>query len=122
MVLDDNNMLQADATLLAGFLILLTLLSFRGARMARPDVPEMSKELTEYLRAAKIQKEIRNTLSWVTIGGIIPFSVSAIFIIVGSMDLWAKIAMILGLAYLIVAAILMVWAYRKAQKLPVQHT
>lgn len=31
MVLDDTNILQADATVIAGLLILLTLLSFKGA-------------------------------------------------------------------------------------------
>jgi hypothetical protein len=149
MTLDDNNMLQADATLLAGFLILLTLLSFKGAGIARPRVSpvfpanisaeevarrtqefyqKMDNSMIDYLKAAKSQKNVKNTLSIVTIGGLLPFSVSAILIILGSidfsakiaMDFWAKIAMVIGLSYLIIAGVLMVRAYRKIQKQPAQ--
>jgi hypothetical protein len=105
MVLDDNSMLQADAAILAGLLILLTLLSFKQTKIPLPEIPKTvfpfdmptevkdkeqkeivkkyDRALQDWHRAYNNARNLRNTLSFVTLG-IIPFSLSAIFIILGT--------------------------------------
>jgi hypothetical protein len=139
MALDDNSMLQADATVLAGLLILLTLLSFKETKIPQPEIPkfifpaDMSIEekdkksiekagkyqqaLNDWASAIKNARRIRNTLSIVTLGAIIPFSLSAIFIILGTdLTSWnlKGYAMVVGFAYLITGVTLLVIAYREA--------
>jgi hypothetical protein len=132
--LDDNSMLQADATVLAGLLILLTLLSFKETKPkiifpAGTSIEEKDKKsieeakekyqqaLDDWARAIKNARRIRNTLSVVTLGAIIPFSLSAIFIILGtditSWDLKGY-PMVVGFVYLITGVTLLVIVYREA--------
>jgi hypothetical protein len=115
ITLDDNGLLQADATILAGLLILLTLLSFKAPKVEEPEKPinsivekktassdgsndwwySVAKDLikgferqVEQSEFKETQRRIKNTLSIATIG-IIPFSVSAFFLFWGLWTYWA---------------------------------
>lgn len=135
MTLDVNGLLQADATAIAGLLILLTLLSFKEPKLDAPERPttlvfsaetppeqrieQQDKYDMEFLRnrgevrkAVQTQLRVTNTLSIVTIGGIIPFSTSAIIIIFGPMSL-AEYSMAAGFGYLIIGVALLVIIYRQ---------
>jgi hypothetical protein len=138
MVLDDNSMLQADVTLLAGLFILLTLLSFKEPKIPYSERPatvfpadmsveekaEKQKQIDDkydeawhdWLRSYETARKLRNILSAVTLGAIIPFSLSAIFIILGFGTSWdlARYTMVAGFVYLIIAVTLLVMMYREA--------
>ena len=95
--IDDINILQTDATIIAGLLILLTLLSFKPSKLEKQPAFVSSHEMTgderhkkeeeimverNYMKTTH-QGEIvsRNLLAFMTVGGILIFRVSAILII-----------------------------------------
>jgi hypothetical protein len=63
MLIDANNLLQADATVIAGLLILLTIYSFKIAR----GIPEKEKQVR---------------LACIIISSIIPFASSAVMLLI----------------------------------------
>ena len=71
MVLDDNNILQADATAIAGFLILLTIAYYFEPRSG------------EIVGKPGIWTAMR--ISRLVIAVVIPFSVSAILLVLGNL-------------------------------------
>ena len=71
MVLDDSNILQADATVIAGVLILLTI-TYALSPKSEQDV------------VGKIAIRTIRSISWVAVITVIPFSISAILVILGS--------------------------------------
>ena len=80
--LDDNSLLQADATIIAGLLILLTIYSLR----IKP---------SENTRERRINKLV----GWVIVFGIVPFSASA-WIILNHLS-YAAIMTSIGFLYLL---------------------
>jgi hypothetical protein len=145
MVLDDNGLLQTDATILAGLLILLTLLTFKEAKISLPEKPafvfpskmsdeeivekekEIDKKFSDTIKqfwetTVASQNRIRNTLSFLTLG-IVPFSLSGIFIVLDfgtCWDLAARYVMVAGFAYLIIGVVFIVTAYRNVTEVPPQ--
>jgi len=57
--------------------------------------------------------EITNALSLVIIGGIMPFSISAVVILIFRLLYLGELFMAAGFIYLIVGVVLMVYMYRK---------
>jgi len=134
MALDANNILQADATVIADILILLTLLSFKSTKVEKDQLEQLRRLkqdlLTEGLKLAEkrdrswdqsaiqsidnqlIEYDLRNRLSIMTIGAISPFCVSAILIVLGYLEP-GKYVMGIGFMFLIVAVYLLVRLYRR---------
>ena len=73
---------------------------------------DLIRKYSEGMERIETDNRVKNTLSIVTIGGMLPFSVSAILIIFGFQD-FAKFVMVAGFVYLVVGVILLIITYRK---------
>jgi hypothetical protein len=128
VAIDDINILQTDATIIAGLLILLTLLSFKPSKLEKQPAFVPSYEMTEDERRKK-EEEIRvernymkithqgeivsrNLLAFMTVGGILVFCASATLVIFFGYTLYGKYVMGAGFIFLIIAVILLVTVYR----------
>jgi peptidoglycan biosynthesis protein MviN/MurJ (putative lipid II flippase) len=88
MVLVDKDILQADATVIAGVLILLTISSLTGRRYS-------------HIGTILTSEKLKLFLAYVAVGIIIPFSISAMTVTLGDMEL-GKDWMIAGFLYLMI--------------------
>ncbi len=134
MVLEAINLhdvLQIDATIIAGLLILLTLLSFKppplpkkqeyvsssemNAEERRIHLAEMEVDRLNARNTVKVEVASRYHMAMMTVGGISPFSASALIIIFNGSTDYAKYATGVGFTFLIVADSL-VFIYLKFMK------
>ena len=127
VAIDDINILQTDATIIAGLLILLTLLSFKPSKVEKQPAFVPSHEMTgderhkkeEEIRVERDYMKIthqgeiisRNLLAFMTVGGILVFCASAILVIFFGYTLYGKYVMGAGFIFLIIAVILLVTVY-----------